>query len=223
MPTGTLPAAVLWDMDGTLVDTEPAWLAAEEALVAKAGGVWRHEDSLQLIGQGLSVTAQVMQRRGVDLPEREIIEQLTATVMMQVADNVPWRPGARELLRELRSLGVPTALVTMSIRPLAEQMVAAMGFDAFDHIVSGDDVAESKPHPAPYLRAAELLGVRIEDCIAIEDSVPGVESAHASGALVIGVPNMVALSERPGVVLWPTLADRSVADLTRERAERGTR
>jgi HAD superfamily hydrolase (TIGR01509 family) len=205
-------------MDGTLVDTEPAWLAAEEALVAEAGGVWSHEDSLQLIGQGLGVTARLMQRRGVDLPEREIIEQLTATVMVQVATNVPWRPGARELLSELKDAGVPTALVTMSIRPLAEHMVAAMGFEAFDHIVSGDDVPEPKPHPAPYLRAAELLGVRIEECVAIEDSVPGVESARAAGALVIGVPNIVKLPEQPGVVLWPTLAGRTVADLAREHA-----
>ena len=211
--TEHLPAAVLWDMDGTLVDTEPAWLAAEAALVEQFGGVWHHEDSVQLIGQGLSVTARLMQTRGVDLPEREIIERLTAIVLQQIEVEIPWRPGARELLSELRDAGVPTALVTMSIRPLAERMVAGMGFTAFDHIVSGDDVERPKPDPEPYLRAAALLGVDITDCVAIEDSLPGVQSAVNSGAHVIGVPNIVQLPEQPGVTLWPSLAGRTVADI----------
>src|SRR5215218_9707502 len=126
--TETLPAAVLWDMDGTLVDTEPSWLAAEAALVESVGGTWHHADSVQLIGQGLGITARFMQSRGVDLPEREIIERLTAIVLQQIEREIPWRPGARELLAELREAGVPTALVTMSIRPLAERMVSGMGF-----------------------------------------------------------------------------------------------
>jgi HAD superfamily hydrolase (TIGR01509 family) len=221
--TEHLPAAVLWDMDGTLVDTEPAWLAAEAALVEQFGGVWHHEDSVQLIGQGLGVTARFMQTRGVDLPEREIIERLTAIVLQQIEREIPWRPGARELLSALRDAGVPTALVTMSIRPLAERMVNGMGFSAFDHIVSGDDVDQPKPHPQPYLRAAELLGVDIAECVAIEDSIPGVQSALDSGAHVIGVPNIIKLPEQRGVTLWPSLAGRTVADLVAEYAERTSR
>jgi HAD superfamily hydrolase (TIGR01509 family) len=160
-----------------------------------------------------------MQSRGVDLPEREIIERLTAIVLQQIELEVPWRPGALELLAELREAGVPTALVTMSIRPLAERMVSAMGFHAFDHIVSGDDVERPKPDPQPYLRAAQLLGVDITDCVAIEDSIPGVQSALDSGAHVIGVPNIIKLQEQPGVTLWPSLAGRTVADLVAKYAE----
>lgn len=210
-------------MDGTLVDTEPSWLAAEAALVASFGGEWDHEDSVQLIGQGLGITARFLQTRGVDLPEREIIERLTAIVLQQIEDAVPWRPGARELLAALREAGVRTALVTMSIRPLAERMVAAMGFHAFDLIVSGDDVEQPKPHPEPYLRAAEQLGVDITECVAIEDSIPGVQSALASGAHVIGVPNIIRLAEQPGVTLWPSLAGRTVEDLVAKYAEGRTR
>ncbi len=210
-------------MDGTLVDTEPFWLAAEAALVESVGGVWHHEDSVQLIGQGLGITARFLQTRGVDLPEREIIERLTAIVLQQIEDAVPWRPGARELLAALREAGVRTALVTMSIRPLAERMVAAMGFHAFDLIVSGDDVEQPKPHPEPYLRAAEQLGVDITECVAIEDSIPGVQSALASGAHVIGVPNINRLAEQPGVTLWPSLAGRTVEDLVAKYAEGRTR
>jgi beta-phosphoglucomutase-like phosphatase (HAD superfamily) len=114
---------------------------------------------------------------------------------------------------------VPTALVTMSIRPLAERMVEGMGFHAFDHIVSGDDVERPKPDPQPYLRAAQLLGVDITDCVAIEDSIPGVQSALDSGAHVIGVPNIIKLQEQPGVTLWPSLAGRTVADLVAKYAE----
>ena len=217
--TEHLPAAVLWDMDGTLVDTEPAWLAAEAALVESFDGVWHHEDSVQLIGQGLDVTARFMQSRGVDLPEREIVDRLTAIVLQQIEREIPWRPGARELLSALRDAGVPTALVTMSVRALADRMVTGMGFFAFDHVVSGDDVEQAKPHPEPYLRAAELLGVDIGECVAIEDSIPGVQSALASGAHVIGVPAIVKLQEQPGVTIWPSLAGRTVADLVATYAE----
>ena len=215
--TTQLPAAVLWDMDGTIVDTEPYWMAAETELVESFGGTWSHEQALGMVGQGLDYTAGCLRAEGVDLSDDEIQQILTGRVIEQVREHVPWRPGARELLTELRAKNVRTALVTMSLRSLAELVVAAIetgGLAApFDVIVSGDDVENPKPHPEPYLAAAAQLGVAPEDCLAIEDSHPGLASAVASGAVSIGVPHVVPIAEGPGHTIWSSLDGRTVADL----------
>ncbi|GAA3744784.1 HAD family hydrolase [Leifsonia bigeumensis] len=211
--TSPTPAAVLWDMDGTLVDTEPYWMTAERDLVASFGGSWTAEDGLTLVGAGLWHSASILRGRGVDLDEQEIIDHLTERVLEQARRSIPWRPGARELLLELREAGIPTALVTMSMRPLAEHIANDFDHPVFATIVSGSDVEHSKPHPQPYLKAAAILGVDPRDCVAIEDSEPGLASATASGAVVIGVPAHVNLAPSPSYTLWPTLAGRTVADL----------
>jgi HAD superfamily hydrolase (TIGR01509 family) len=211
--TDLLPAAILWDMDGTLVDTEPYWLAAEAELVASYGGTWTHEDGLQLVGAGLGHSASVLQGRGVELTADEIIQLLTDRVLDQIRVSVPWRPGARELLAEVRAAGIPTALVTMSIRRMATHIASLMPEVGFDVVVAGDDVTHSKPHPEPYLHAAGLLGVDILECVAIEDSTTGLASAVASGAVPIGVPLHSPLSEGLGYTIWPTLAGRGLADV----------
>ncbi|WP_448004655.1 HAD family hydrolase [Agromyces bauzanensis] len=208
------PAAVLWDMDGTLVDTERYWMAAEEELVESFGGRWTHEDALGLVGSGLWEAATVFQSAGVDLDADTIVARLTARVQEQLAEHgVPWRPGAHELLEALREASVPTALVTMSVRSMADDVVRAIPFHAFDVLVTGDAVQHAKPHPEPYLKAAAELGVDVRECVAIEDSPAGLTSAWASGAVTVGVPNILALEEAPAHVLWPTLVGRSVADL----------
>ncbi|WP_317228764.1 HAD family phosphatase [Clavibacter sp. MX14-G9D] len=214
------PAAVLWDMDGTIVDTEPYWMVAEQALVGSFGGTWTQEDGLRLVGNGLDDSARILQEAGVDLPVAEIVDRLTDRVMEQILVEVPWRPGARELLREVREAGIPTALVTMSLGRMAHQVAAAVPFDAFDRVVAGDDVANGKPHPEAYLTAAAQLGVDIRDCVAIEDSGPGVASASASGATAIAVPHHVPLPADPAYVLWDTLAGRTLADLESAHADR---
>lgn len=201
-------------MDGTLVDTEPYWMRAEEELVTSYGGTWTHEDQFALIGAGLWHSAAVLKGRGVSLTEDEIVEHLTSRVLEQIEEKLPWRPGARELLAELKAAGIPTAMVTMSLRRMADQIVAAFPLNTFDVVVGGDEVEHSKPHPAPYLRAAELLGVDPTHSIAIEDSTTGLASAVASGALSIGVPMHLALTEGLGYTIWPTLAGKTVADLS---------
>lgn len=213
--TSTTPQAVLWDMDGTIVDTEPYWMAAEADLVASYGGSWSHEQALQLVGSGLEDSARVFQGVGVRMGVREIIDYLTAEVMRQIAlDGPPFRPGARELLAELRAAGIPTALVTMSMRTMAEAIVDLIDFEAFDLVVGGDEVPRPKPFPDPYLQAAEALGVDIRHCVAIEDSPTGVRSALASGATTLGVAHMVSLEGVGAHALWPTLAGRKVDDLS---------
>jgi HAD superfamily hydrolase (TIGR01509 family) len=210
-----LPAAVLWDMDGTIIDTEPHWMDAETQLIARFGGSWSHEEALALVGQGLWHSARVLQSRGVPLSEDEIIDHLTEIVLEKLRTaGLPWRPGARELLLELKAAGIRTALVTMSIRKMAQLVADTIDFDAFDVVVAGDDVAHSKPHPAAYLHATALLGVQPHDCVAIEDSPPGVASATASGAATIGVPLHVPLNDDGTFTVWPTLAGRTIRDLT---------
>lgn len=208
-----MPAAVLWDMDGTLVDTEPYWMSAEQELVVSYGGSWTAEDGLTLVGAGLRHSAAILRGRGVELSEDEIIEHLTERVLEQTRVAIPWQPGAQELLVALHDDGIPAALVTMSMRPLARYIADSFDFPAFATIVTGGDVSHAKPHPEPYLRAARILGVEPEDCLAIEDSVPGLASATASGAVVIGVPAHIPLQESPAYTLWPTLAGKTVADL----------
>jgi HAD superfamily hydrolase (TIGR01509 family) len=202
-------------MDGTLVDTEPYWITAETDLVESFGHTWTYEDAMTLVGSGLWESARIFQSRGVDMPEDDIVQHLTGRVRDRLAtDGVPFRPGAMELLRELRDLGVKTALVTMSVRAMAEQVLSHLDFAAFDLVVPGDEVKHPKPHPEPYLRAAELLGVSISDCVAIEDSRAGLASAVASGAVSIAVPHAVTIPEGPTHTIWPTLAGRTSTDVT---------
>ncbi len=208
------PAAVLWDMDGTLVDTEPFWMAAEGPLVASYGGTWTHEQALGLVGMGLEDSAGILQRAGVRMQTQEIIDHLTDTVSNRLrVEGAPFRPGARELLSELREAGVKTALVTMSMRRMADTVISAIPFEAFDVVIAGDEATRPKPHPDPYLQASQALGVDIADTVAIEDSPNGLRSAVASGAVALGVPLMVSLDGVGAHELWDSLAGRTVADL----------
>lgn len=213
--TSPAPAAVLWDMDGTLVDTEPYWMAAEGPLVASFGGVWTHEQALSLVGLGLDDSARILQAAGVRMQTQEIIDHLTDTVSSRLrAEGAPFRPGARELLAGLREAGIKTALVTMSMRRMAETVVSAIPFEAFDVVIAGDDAVRPKPHPDPYLQACAALGVDVADTVAIEDSPNGLRSAVASGAVALGVPLMVPLAGIGAHALWDSLDGRTVADLT---------
>ena len=222
LPDGA-PAAVLWDMDGTLVDTEPYWMASEHALVASFGGVWTHEDAMSLVGSGLPASARILQGKGVDLPVDAIIDRMTDEVIAQLAESIPWRPGALELLSAVREAGVPQALVTMSIGRMAHAVVDRLPFPAFTTVVSGDMVEQSKPHPEAYLLAARTLGVEVHACVAIEDSHAGLASAVASGAAAIGVPHQLELDPAAPYALWPTLAGRTVADLALVSSEHRSR
>ncbi|MFC8921736.1 HAD family hydrolase [Cellulosimicrobium sp. NPDC057127] len=215
-PVEGLPAAVLWDMDGTLVDTEPYWIAAEHELVEAHGGTWTHEDAMQLVGNPLLTSAQILRDRGgVDLPVEEIVRYLLGRVIEQVQVEVPWQPGARELLGQLRDAGVPCALVTMSYRELAGPVAALAPDDAFAVLVCGDEVERGKPDPEPYLVAAERLGVDVTRCVAIEDSPAGIASARASGAATLGVEAVVPVEPAPGLSRAPSLELVDLAMLAR--------
>lgn len=208
-----LPAAVLWDMDGTLVDTEPLWFAAEAALAARHGVPWGPSESEHLIGMPLEVYGGVLVDAGVPLTVEQVIEQMVAEVAVGLRRAAVFRPGVVDLLGALVDAGVPCALVTMSYRELAAPVVAQAPPGSLPVVVTGEDVRQGKPHPEPYLRAAELLGVAIQDCVAIEDSPPGISSAMAAGARTLGVPHLLPVEARPGLSRAASLADVSLATL----------
>ncbi|GAB6902921.1 HAD family hydrolase [Kineosporia succinea] len=211
-----LPAAVLWDMDGTLVDTEPYWMAEEHLLVSEFGGEWNDEHAHNLIGNALIDSAHYIQKHGgVTLPADEIIARLTAGVVGRIAVEVPWRPGARELLFELHELGVPCALVTMSYREMAEAIVGTLPGEFFRFLVTGDEVEHGKPHAEPYLKGAALLGLEPAQCVAIEDSLTGVASAEAAGVPLLAVEHLVPVPERETRTVTRSLEGWTAKDLGR--------
>ena len=197
-------------MDGTLVDTEPDWIAAEFELVEEHGGTWSEEDALNLVGNDLLVSGRYMhEHAGIGLEPEEIVEELLDRVMARVSATVPWRPGARELLKDLRSQGVPCALVTMSYQRFVTPILAALPDDSFEVVVTGDSVSQGKPHPEPYLTAARLLGVDPARTLAIEDSNTGASSAEAAGCAVLVVEHHVEVVPGERRVFVDSLAELS--------------
>lgn len=207
MSTSSFPAAVLWDMDGTLIDSEPYWLASEVSLAKSYGSEWSEQDGHDLIGKSLYESSALLRKKfGIaDLSVQGVIDRMTSAVIADLKQRLPFRPGALELLLELKRQQIPTALVTMSMRKMALSVTQQIDFSAFDVVVAGDDVVHGKPHPEPYLKAAQLLGVDIKNCIALEDSHTGLASAEAAGAHAIGIPNLISLPKRPGNKIIPSL------------------
>jgi len=211
MMSVTSYAAVLWDLDGTIVDTEPLWMAAEHRLAAQHGKIWTDEDALQLVGNSLIASGEYIRAKlEIDMTAEEIVGYLVASLAASLHEHIEWRPGARELIDALATEGVPQALVTMSYAPIAEPIAASLPFGA---VVTGDAVSRPKPHPDPYLLAAELLGVDASACLAIEDSRTGATSANAAGCDVVVVPHFVTVPEAERRVLIPTLEGVTPADL----------
>lgn len=212
----TLPAAVLWDMDGTLVDTEPYWVETEFAMAEKYGGTWSHEHAMNLVGNALLESGDYIRvHMGIDRTPQQIVDELLDGVVARVAVDVPWRPGARELLADLHAHGVPCALVTMSWQRFVAPILAQLPSDTFAVVVTGDRVELGKPHPEPYLTAAAELGLAAADCVAIEDSNTGATSAVAAGCTVLCVPHHVPILEGEGRVFADTLSGVDAAGLTR--------
>lgn len=203
-------AGVLWDMDGTLVDSEKLWDIALYEAAEWLGGALTEEQRLTLVGSNMDATARyLLEVTGHEPTAGAIgsagrwIRERTATLF---ADALPWRPGARDALAAVRSAGLPSALVTSTERGLTELALNTIGREFFDVAVCGDEVGGlNKPHPEPYLRAARLLGVDPAHCVAVEDSKPGTESAVAAGCVVLVVPNDVPVDPGERRVLRSSL------------------
>ncbi len=206
--------AVLWDMDGTLVETEPYWIETEYELAARYDAEWTAADALQLVGNDLLDSGRyIRERMGLSLSAEEIVDYLLDGVVARVQAHVPWRPGARELLESLVADQVPCALVTMSWTRFVDPILAALPEGVFDVVITGDRVSRGKPHPDPYLLAAVELGLAPQDCLAIEDSGTGAASAVAAGCPVLVVPNHVPVAEGAGRVFLDSLEGVTVTTL----------
>jgi HAD superfamily hydrolase (TIGR01509 family) len=210
-------SAVLWDMDGTLVDSEKLWDVSMNALCARLGGVLTPEVRESTVGGS---SGSVMKAVYADLG----LEQDPAA-MAESADwlhdytgelfeaGLPWLPGAQELLEQLVVAGVPLALVTNTRRELTERALKSIGRHYFSVTVCGDEVVHPKPAPDPYQRAAELLGFDPSQCLAIEDSVTGTAAAEAAGCPVLVVPNDVDVPDGPRRRHVNSLSELDVDDL----------
>jgi HAD superfamily hydrolase (TIGR01509 family) len=201
-------------MDGTLVDTEPYWIATEFAMAEKYDATWTRADAMELVGSDLVDSGRYIQRvMGLDLSPEAIVEELLDGVVAKVEQQVPWRPGAVELLDSLRASGVRCGLVTMSYQRFVAPILAQLPPETFAVVVTGDQVEQGKPHPEPYLTAAAALGAPPEECLAIEDSNTGAKSAEAAGCTVLVVENHVRVLDGPGRVFRDTLAGLTVEEL----------
>ena len=214
----SMPHAVLWDMDGTLVDTEGLWLASEHQVMGALGASWTDEDQVICLGGPLErVTAHMRERSATDLDD-DAVGQMLLDAMEGRLRNEPleWRPGARELLLECTALDLPTALVSASwarlITAVVEGIETDLGFPPFATIVAGDDVRNSKPHPEPYLEAARRLGTTASDCLALEDSPTGITSARDAGCAVIAIPQLATVAHL-GTAVVETLAGSTIGGL----------
>lgn len=215
--------AVLWDMDGTLVDSEKLWDIAMHALYARMGAVLTPEVRESTVG-GSSETVMriVYDDLGLE-PDPAAMAESADWLHDYTGElferGLPWQPGAQEMLDGLTAAGVPMALVTNTRRDLAERALNSIGRHYFSVTVCGDEVPSGKPAPDPYLRAAHLLGVPAEHCLAVEDSVTGTASAEAAGCPVLVVPNDVEVPVGARRRHVETLGALDVSDLRTIHAE----
>jgi len=206
--------AVLFDMDGTLINSEPYWLIAETALMSRFGHQWTDEDQAHCIGGPLPKVGAYMSSLAHGAESAAYFEiELVRMVAEQFATGLEFMPGARELVEELSNSGVPMALVSASPRLLVDSAIALLPAGTFVTSVSSQDVKVSKPDPESYLLAADRLSVEIESCVVIEDSKTGIDSGLASGAVVIGIPHIITYPPTPRLHLRRDLIGLTTSDI----------
>ncbi len=213
---GSALKAVLLDMDGTLVDTEGFWWAAESDVFAELGHVLDDEHRGIVIGGPMTRSVgHLISVTGVSLGLAELSALINARFVELISRGVPLMPGAHRLLAELAAHRIPTALVSASHRHIIDTVLRSLGPDHFALSVAGDEVARTKPHPEPYLTAAAGLGVDPSDCVVVEDTLTGVSSGEAAGCRVVAVPSLVPIGPAPGRTVVDSLEQ---VDLTFLRA-----
>ena len=210
--------AVLWDMDGTLIDSEPLWIEQERQLMESIGVTWTHEDAIHCVGGPMARVDAYMRSK---LPSADLDKfgplVLTNKLLQRMEDrlshDIPFTPGAFELVNEMKSANLPLALVSASSRPLMNAALKSIGSQLFDITISDNDVERSKPDPEGYVKAAVSLDVDISRSLIIEDSITGMTAAIASGAFVLGLPHVAELPHGPKVIHHPTLENLTMRDI----------
>lgn len=201
-----LMAGVLFDMDGTLFDSEKLWDISLEELATRLGGSLSLATRKSLVGSNLTETIELVHKDiGVEADPKESGEWLLRRTKELFVDGMEWKPGALDLITRVRDAGIPRALVTSTPRDLTDVALLNFPADSFPVVICGDEVTHTKPHPESYLSAAAQLGVDIHECVAIEDSPRGIASAEASGCAVVAVPSEVPVPPGPHRVVIDTL------------------
>lgn len=194
--------AIFWDMDGTLIDSEPYWHQAEFDIAAAHGGYWDLDLAWEGSGTPVPQVAQRMVEHGCQLPVEKIGRMMIESVARAEANRMPWIPGAREVLESLAQAGVPSVLVTTSPRHLAQGLVNQAPKGAFAGFICGDDNVEKKPSPEPYLAAAALVGIQgkaaMHNCVVMEDSMSGLRAGAASGAITVAQTGFIRTDTSDG-------------------------
>ena len=213
--------AVLFDMDGTLVETEQMWGQAMFELAARLGGRMSDDARARTVGTSMRVSMTVLHDDlGLTRSEEQLradarwVENRTGELL---GAGIEWRPGAAELIREVRTAGLQAALVTTTPRRLADIVLGVisdeLGGDPFDITICGDEVPARKPDPAPYRQAMQSLAVDAAECVVIEDSATGIAAGLAAGVAVLGVPAMQSVDVAPRLTLRDSLVGVGVLDL----------
>jgi len=193
-------SAILFDMDGTLIDSEPIWLEAEIEVMAEVGCKWDQADQINCLGGPMDRTEKYMQERSNNIkPYGYFGKRLEAVMEIKLSEKLELLPNALNLLKQCQNLSIPMALVTASTGKLMRSALTKFPKDIFAVTISCDDVVKTKPDPAPYLLAAEKLSVDITQCVVFEDSLTGIKSALGSGAQVVGIPHLVTMPSDPNL------------------------
>ena len=213
-------SAVFFDMDGLLVDSEPLWLESEAEMMAEFGYQWLESDQAACLGGPLDRVGNYMsgliggQRDGHSLM-LEIIERM----VLKFKGELPFMPGAVELISDLRANGIELTLVSASPRSLVDAALSNFAESPFARSISSNDVKITKPDPEGYLLAASSGGHEISNCLVLEDSLTGVTAAKASGAWVLAVPHLVPIEKSGRVDVTNSLANWSYEKLALKYAQ----
>lgn len=206
--------AVFFDMDGLMVDSEPEWFLSEIEVTAPFGYAWLEQDQVECLGGPLSKVGQYMfDKCGQQESPQYFTQTLIDTQVARMRGNTPTMPGAIELVLELQSRGIKTALVSASPRNIVDAVLDNLGHDLFPFSISADDVKRTKPDPECYLKAAVMSDSDIGNCLIFEDSITGMNAAIASSGYLIGVPHLVSIEESRRVRVIKSLEQLTYAKL----------
>ncbi len=201
-------SAILFDMDGTLIDSEPLWLEAEIEIMEELGCNWDQQDQINCLGGPIDKTENYMQERSNNIkPFGYFTEKLDDVMEKKLSTKLNLIPNALEIINDCKRSELKIALVTASSGRLMKAVLKRFPVGIFDAVVSYDDVKRSKPDPEPYLLAAKTLGVDITNCIVLEDSLTGVQSGLSAGAQVIGIPHLVKMPSNPNLRVIESLSE----------------
>jgi HAD superfamily hydrolase (TIGR01509 family) len=201
-------SAILFDMDGTLIDSEPLWLEAEIEIMEELGCNWDQQDQINCLGGPIDKTENYMQDRSNNIkPVGYFTKKLDDVMEQKLSTKLDLIPNALEIINECKRSELKIALVTASSGRLMRAVLKRFPVGIFDTLVSYDDVERSKPDPEPYLLAAKTLGVDITNCVVLEDSLTGVRSGLSAGAQVIGIPHLVKMPSNPNLRVVESLSE----------------